>query len=71
MKNFNGFHSDNRQPESDSVLQELENIDDDADNLGISFVKINDIELVEELGLQKLPSLVYYRSTSPILYEGE
>lgn len=43
------------------VLMELENIDDEADQLGIGFVKINDESLAEEYNLDPLPALVYYR----------
>lgn len=49
---------------------ELENIDDEADQLGIGFVKINDEELAEEYNLGALPALVYYRHQIPIIYEG-
>lgn len=53
------------------VLQELENIDDEADQLGIGFVKINDEALAEEYNLGDLPALVYYRHQTPIIYEGK
>ncbi|XP_018568278.1 uncharacterized protein LOC108908653 isoform X4 [Anoplophora glabripennis] len=53
------------------VLLELENIDDEADQLGIGFVKINDENLAEEYNLGSLPALVYYRHQIPIIYEGE
>ncbi|CAH1962777.1 unnamed protein product [Acanthoscelides obtectus] len=53
------------------VLLELENIDDEADQLGIGFVKINDEELAEEYNLGSLPALVYYRHQTPIIYEGD
>ncbi|XP_013171324.1 PREDICTED: uncharacterized protein LOC106120517 isoform X1 [Papilio xuthus] len=53
------------------ALQELENIDDEADQLGIGFVKIHDEELAEEYSLGELPRLVYYRHQIPIIYEGE
>ena len=52
------------------VLMELENIDDEADQLGIGFVKINDENLAEEYNLEPLPALVYYRHQIPIIYEG-
>lgn len=51
------------------ALQELENIDDEADQLGIGFVKINDEALAEEYNLGSLPALVYYRNQIPIIYE--
>ena len=50
------------------ALQELENIDDEADQLGIGFVKIADEELAEEYNLENLPALVYYRHQIPIIY---
>ena len=63
--------TDNHQEESATALAELENIDTQADKVGIAFVKINDLELVSEFGLGNLPSLVYYRHTTPIVYDGE
>lgn len=65
-------------PESDKpeckrcvkALQELENIDDEADQLEIGFVKIHDEALADEYNLGTLPALVYYRHKTPILYEG-
>ncbi|XP_066251341.1 uncharacterized protein hlk isoform X2 [Euwallacea similis] len=53
------------------VLLELENIDDEADQLGIGFVKINDEDLAEEYNLGPLPALVYYRHQIPIIYSGD
>lgn len=52
------------------ALQELENIDDEADQLDIGFVKIHDEALADEYNLGALPALVYYRHQIPILYEG-
>jgi hypothetical protein len=51
-------------------LQELENIDDEADQLGIGFVKIHDELLANEYNLGTLPKLVYYRHETPVIYEG-
>lgn len=53
------------------ALQELENIDDEADQLGIGFVKIHDEALADEYNLGDLPRLVYYRHKTPIIYESE
>lgn len=52
------------------ALQELENIDDEADQLDIGFVKIHDESQADEYNLGPLPALVYYRHQIPILYEG-
>lgn len=49
----------------------MENIDDEADQLGIAFVKIADDELAEEYSLATLPTLVYYRNSIPVIYEGK
>jgi len=43
---------------SEKILKELENIDDEADQLGIAFVKIIDQQLAEEYSLPNLPALV-------------
>ncbi|KAK3864392.1 hypothetical protein Pcinc_029924 [Petrolisthes cinctipes] len=53
------------------ALQELENVDDDADQLGIAFVKINDPDLADEYSLGSLPALVYYRRRIPVVYDGD
>ncbi|XP_021959977.1 uncharacterized protein LOC110855885 isoform X3 [Folsomia candida] len=55
----------------EKVLRELENIDDEADELGIAFVKIQDDELADEYNLESLPSLVYYRLEVPIVFDGD
>ncbi len=68
---YTGGFTDNVQDHSKEVLLRLEKIDDNADKLGIAFVKINDLELVDEYGLTGLPSLVYYRHAAPIIYEGK
>ena len=59
------------QEESTSALAALEKIDSNADKLGIAMVKINDLELVSEYGLSELPSLVYYRHSAPLVFDGE
>ncbi|XP_076048874.1 hulk isoform X3 [Oratosquilla oratoria] len=53
------------------VLQELENIDDDADQLGIAMVKLNDPDLADEYSLGTLPAMVYYRRRIPVVYDGD
>ena len=64
------FVPDTATKVSSAILEKLETVDVSADKLGISFVKINDLELVAEYNLVQLPALVYYRHTIPILYEG-
>lgn len=55
----------------DKSLLRLEEIDDDADQKGIGFVKILDPNLAFEYGLEELPALVYYRHKIPIVYDGK
>ena len=56
--------------DSTNVLSELENIDDEADVFKIRFVRIHDIALAEDYSLYYMPSLVYFRSGIPIVYDG-
>lgn len=51
-------------------MNELENIDDECDKLGIVFVKIDDKNEAEEYGIEKIPSLVYFEAGIPTMYEG-
>ncbi|XP_022652688.1 uncharacterized protein LOC111260507 isoform X2 [Varroa jacobsoni] len=64
------FYKD-KHKESELVLVELENIDDEADQLGIGFVKTSEKELFDKYGLDNIPALAYYRKTIPLLYEGD
>ncbi|KAA0194825.1 hypothetical protein HAZT_HAZT000150 [Hyalella azteca] len=52
----------------DEVLAQLENIDDDADSLDITFVKIRDTRYAKKYGLTKLPALAYFRKRFPSIY---
>jgi hypothetical protein len=45
----------------DTVLAELEKIDDDTDSFGVDFVKINDKRLAKQYGINKFPALTYFR----------
>ena len=63
------FYDDGK--DSDEVLDELENIDDEAEVFNIRFVKIQDDYLTEEYSLGKLPALVYFRKKIPVVYFGD
>lgn len=43
------------------ILEELENIDGEADMFGIDFVKIASIEAAHKYEVTNIPSLVYFR----------
>lgn len=51
---------DNNDPESQKVLEELENIDDECDALKITFVKIDNAEEASEYGIESMPALLYF-----------
>lgn len=52
------------------MLEELENIDDECDSLGITFVKIDNFDEAKEYGIDSVPSLLYFEKGIPTVYEG-
>ncbi|XP_055930888.1 uncharacterized protein LOC129961093 [Argiope bruennichi] len=63
------YQEDN--PLCDKILVELENIDDDAEEYDIDFVKISDKEISEEYGIVAFPTLVFFRKRFPQFYDGD
>lgn len=61
---------DNNDRKSQKVLNELENIDDECDQLGVAFVKIDNAEEAKEYGIQKVPAMLYFEKGIPMVYEG-
>jgi len=49
----------------------LEEIDGDADDYGVDFVKISDPEAFTEHNVVAVPSLIYYRKKTPLVYDGK
>nr|XP_027235335.1 uncharacterized protein LOC113826642 [Penaeus vannamei] len=64
------FYDDNC-PTCETVLADLETIDDETDDVGIQFVKTNDVEVAEDLGISHLPALVYFEGGVPSIYDGD
>lgn len=62
---------DHDDQESQRILAELENIDDECDQKGVAFVKIDDDSVAREYGVDSLPSLVYFENKIPSLYHGD
>eukprot|EP00095_Tigriopus_kingsejongensis_P009527 maker-scaffold561_size136864-snap-gene-0.22 protein:Tk09527 transcript:maker-scaffold561_size136864-snap-gene-0.22-mRNA-1 annotation:"GL10978" len=56
--------------ESDRILEALEDIDDDLDEKGVRFLKNNELEVLEEYGIQRVPSLVLFKKGIPSIFEG-
>jgi len=61
---------DNNDRKSQRVLNELENIDDECDQHGIVFVKIDDPDEAKEYGIDKVPALMYFEKGIPMIYQG-
>lgn len=53
------------------VLEELENIDDDCDKHGITFVKTKDFSVADGYGVHDYPALVYFEGGIPNVFEGK
>lgn len=53
------------------TLEELENIDDDCDRHGITFVKTKDFSVAEQYGVHDFPALVYFENSIPNVFEGK
>lgn len=58
-------------PECEEILEQLEEIDGEADLFGIDFVKINSADAAAEHGLHSLPALLYFRKKTPMIYDGD
>lgn len=65
------FLDDEDCPECDEIMEELEKIDGEADLFGIDFVKISSSETAEKYGILNVPSLVYFRKKTPLVYDGD
>ena len=57
----------------DKVLEELEHIDDEAEDAGIDFIKIDDKEFARQMGVYALPAVVFFRHghLEPVIYAGD
>lgn len=49
----------------------MENIDDECDSLGITFVKIDNADEAKEYGIDSVPTLLYFEKGIPTVYEGK
>lgn len=65
------FLDDEDCPECDEIMEALEKIDGEADLFGIDFVKISSSEATEKYGILNVPSLVYFRKKTPLVYDGD
>ena len=49
----------------------MEDIDDDADAVGVRMIKTDDLEFAQEIGISEFPSIVYYEHGNPHIYDGK
>lgn len=61
---------ENDVAESAEVLSRLEKIDDETNNMDITFVKMADARYARKWGVTKLPAIVYFRNKFPSVYRG-
>ena len=63
LPNIAAVFFDSEIPENVEMMGKLEDIDDDCDNNGIPFVKIEDVTKAnDEYGLDSLPALLYWKN---------
>ena len=63
LPNIAAVFFDSEIAENVETMGKLEDIDDDCDNNGIPFVKIEDVSKAnDELGLDSLPALAYWKN---------
>lgn len=55
----------------DSILDDLENIDDELDETGIIFVTTEDTSVAKKHGIKHFPTLVFFRNKDPLIYTGD
>lgn len=65
------FFYDENCTTCDSILQELENIDDDSNRYGVQILKTDDTEFALELGVSQVPSFVYFENMIPSIYDDD
>ncbi|CAD1470032.1 unnamed protein product, partial [Heterotrigona itama] len=65
------FEDDEDCPECDEIMEALEKIDGEADLFGIDFVKVLSTEAAEKFAILNVPSLVYFRKKTPLIYDGD
>eukprot|EP00088_Acartia_fossae_P010139 TRINITY_DN15006_c0_g1_i1.p1 TRINITY_DN15006_c0_g1~~TRINITY_DN15006_c0_g1_i1.p1 ORF type:complete len:245 (+),score=59.15 TRINITY_DN15006_c0_g1_i1:3-737(+) len=65
------FFYDDECPDCDKILEELEIIDEELFEYGIDFVKIDDISAARQFNVFESPAIVFFRKTSPIVYDGD
>ena len=48
----------------------MEQIDDDAEAVGVKFVKTDDADFAAEFGIEQFPAIIYFEDKQPSIYDG-
>ena len=54
----------------DKLLDDLENIDDEADESGIQLVTTEETGFANKFGITTFPTLAFFRNGDPLIYKG-
>jgi thioredoxin-like negative regulator of GroEL len=54
----------------DKLLDDLENIDDEADESGIQLVTTEETGFANKFGITTFPTLAFFRNGEPLIYKG-
>ncbi len=65
------FADDADSRKAENLLEVMEQIDDDCARRGIQFVKVSEEGVADSYGVARLPSLVFFKSDLPSVYEGK
>ena len=55
----------------DETITSLEEIDDDAEAVGVRVIKTDDEEFADEYGITEFPAVVYFENGDPSIYDGK
>ena len=55
----------------DEAIKQLEQIDDDADAVGVKFVKTDEKAFAVEYGIETFPTIIYFEGKQPSIYDGD
>ena len=55
----------------DEAIKQLEQIDDDADAVGVKFVKTDEKAFADEYGIDAFPTILYFEGKQPSIYDGD
>ena len=63
--------ADEEESDDESFVKQMETLDDDMDNISVPLIKISDESKALQFGLDKLPTIVYFKNQIPGLFDGD